>query len=324
MLQDKLTIVRSYIDHLAGQRNFSHHTVRSYLADLTQFVRFLRAVTSSEAGDDLPTVDDLPEIDDLSAEALEKLLLGASPTEIRGYLAMMSSHEYKKCTIARRLATLRNFYRHLVRKGWLNSSPISIIRTPRQDKRLPKCLSQSQIDNLLSAPDTTTMQGARDHAILETIYSAGLRISELTSLDIEDLDEFNQVVRIEGKGKKERLAPLGSMAMEAIGRYLEIRARELGPCDSGPLFINRFNRRLSDRTIRRHLDKYMLEAGIPLHISPHTLRHSFATHMLNAGADLRSVQELLGHASLSTTQIYTHLTTTRLKQVYDKAHPLAK
>ena len=324
MLQLAIPAVKAFLDHLEAERNFSAHTVRSYQADLCQFCRYLSASQGRDPSADLPAPDELPEPDALPYDSLEKMLLDASPTDIRGYLAMMTGHGYKKCTIARRLATLRSFYRHMVRRGSLESSPVSVIRTPRQDKRLPKCLGQSQIDNLLSAPDATTLLGARDRAILETIYSAGLRISELVALDIEDLDEFGGVVRIEGKGRKERLAPLGSKALEAIESYMNIRRREVGPCRLGPLFINKHHKRLSDRSIRRHLDKYLVQAGIPIHASPHTLRHSFATHMLNAGADLRSVQELLGHASLSTTQIYTHLTTTRLKQVYEKAHPMAK
>jgi integrase/recombinase XerC len=175
------------------------------------------------------------------------------------------------------------------------------------------------VEALLAAPDITTLLGARDRAIIETIYAAGLRISETVALNIEDLDEFSEVVRIEGKGKKERLCPLGSMAVEAIGHYLKMRRG----VRSGPLFVNKHGSRISARSVRRKLDKYLLAAGIDPGVSPHTLRHSFATHMLNAGADLRSVQELLGHSSLSTTQIYTHLTTKRLKEVYDKAHPLA-
>jgi len=201
---------------------------------------------------------------------------------------------------------------------------VSAIRTPRQDKRLPKCLDVSQIESLLAAPDTRTFLGSRDRAILETIYSAGLRISELVAMNLEDLDEFSEALRIRGKGKKERLAPLGSKAIQSISNYMEKRMCMFGSHQNGPLFVNKTGKRLSERSIRRKLDIHLAKAGIAIHISPHTLRHSFATHMLNAGADLRSVQELLGHQSLSTTQIYTHLTTGRLKEVYDKSHPLAK
>ncbi len=243
---------------------------------------------------------------------------------MRGYLAMMRNSDYSKATVARKLATLRSYYKFLVRTGAMAASPVSAIRTPRQDKRLPKCLDIEQIEKLLDAPDTETLLGARDRAILETLYSAGLRVSEVVGLNLEDCDEFAETLRIRGKGKKERLAPLGSKAIEAIEAYLTKRQEAFGDAQVGPLFFNRHGKRLSCRSVRRKLDKYLKQTGFAPNISPHALRHSFATHMLNAGADLRSVQELLGHASLSTTQIYTHLTTRRLKEVYDRAHPLAR
>ena len=180
-----------------------------------------------------------------------------------------------------------------------------------------------EVEALLAAPEPSTFLGARDRAILETIYSGGLRVGELVAMNVEDLDEFGEVVRVRGKGKKERLAPLGSKALEAIHEYLARRRAVFGAARRGPLFVNKVGGRLSDRSVRRKLDKYRLMAGIDVPVSPHWLRHSFATHMLNAGADLRSVQELLGHESISTTQIYTHLTTRRLKEVYDRAHPMA-
>jgi len=235
----------------------------------------------------------------------------------------MRNNGYSKSTMARKLATLRSFYKYLVRIQAVEASPVSVVRTPRQDRRLPKCLDVEQVEALLAAPDPATLLGARDRAILETIYSSGLRIGELVALNVEDLDEFSEALRIRGKGKKERLVPLGGKAVEAIEAYLAMRPGQFTPTDRGPLFVNKSGRRLSARSIRRKLDKYLLEAQIDTHISPHVLRHSFATHMLNAGADLRSVQEMLGHESLSTTQIYTHLTTRRLQEVYQRAHPLA-
>jgi integrase/recombinase XerC len=244
--------------------------------------------------------------------------------EVRAYLARMRDVEYSKSTVARKLATLRSFYKFLVRTGRVESSPVGVVRTPRQDKRLPKCLDPHQVVALLEAPDAGSLLGSRDRAILETIYSSGLRVGELVGLNVEDLDEFSEALRIRGKGKKERIVPLGAKAIEAIGAYLAKRQAAFGPVSRGPLFVNKHGGRINERSIRRKLDKYLRIAGIPVHVSPHSLRHSFATHMLNAGADLRSVQEMLGHASLSTTQIYTHLTTTRLKEVYDKAHPMAQ
>ncbi len=321
----ELPLISTFLDYLDAERNFSRHTIRSYSADLLQFSQFLAATEQAVAKNDFeaPRLEDLPAPGVLPSLPLETMLLAVGISEVRGYLAMMRNTGYSKSTIARKLATLRSFYKFLVRKKMIDASPLASIRTPKQDKRLPKWLDVEQIDALLSAPDTTTFTGSRDKAIIETIYSAGLRISELMSLNIEDLDEFSAAIRIRGKGKKERLGALGSKAIASIDAYQAKRAGAFGKASRGPLFVNRTGGRLSDRSIRRSLKKYRLMAGIGFHVNPHMLRHSFATHMLDAGADLRSVQEMLGHESLSTTQIYTHLTTTRLKQVYDKAHPLA-
>jgi len=305
----ELPIIARFMDHLDSQRGFSPHTVRCYGADLTQFCQFL---AGPEGQGDRP-----------AGGELERRILAVTPVEVRSYLAMLRNEVYSKSTVARKLASLRSFYKYLVRTGALEASPLSVIRTPRLDKRLPKCLDIHQVSALLEAPDTSTVLGARDRAILETIYSSGLRIGELVALNIEDLDEFSEALRIRGKGKKERLVPVGGKALVAIAAYLEMRNGSARSTRRGPLFVNNSGKRLSDRSIRRKLDKYLQIAGINVHVSPHALRHSFATHMLNAGADLRSVQEILGHQSLSTTQIYTHLTTTRLKEVYDRAHPLA-
>jgi len=316
MMISRIPLISRFLEYLDSERNFSPHTVRSYQADLTQFCRFLAADHNA----DKISAEDLPAPNTLGpASKLTCRILAVRPLDIRTFLAILRNSGLSKATIARKLAALRSLYKFLVRIGKLDASPVSVIRTPRQDKHLPKCLDIKQIDALLAAPDTTTPLGARDKAILETIYSAGLRISELVALNIEDLDEFSEVLRIRGKGKKERLCPIGSKAVEAIDTYIE--TQQAGK--SGPLFVNKHGKRISPRSVRRKLDKYLLVAGINPNVSPHTLRHSFATHMLNAGADLRCVQELLGHASLSTTQIYTHLTTRRLKEVYDRAHPLA-
>lgn len=314
-----LPTINRFLDYIDGERNFSAHTVRCYSADLVQFARYLAA----GPGEDLKA-DDLPPEEELDGPRVEQAMLAAEPMVVRGFLAMMRNSGYSKSTVARKLASLRSFYKHLIRTGVIEASPVSVLRTPRQDRRLPKFLDVQQIDALLAAPDTSCLLGSRDRAIIETIYSAGLRISELTGLNAEDLDELGEVLRICGKGRKERMVPLGAKAIEAIHAYLAMRKAELGAEPRGALFVNRFGRRLSDRSIRRKLDGYLLAAGIDVHISPHALRHSFATHMLNAGADLRSVQEMLGHANLSTTQIYTHITSRRLKEIYDRTHPLAK
>jgi integrase/recombinase XerC len=319
-----LPLISKFITYLEVERNFSVHTIRSYTADLVQFCQFLCASETAGAAAAELSSDKLPPLDPLQAGELQKALPAVTAIQVRSYLAMMRNSSYSKATVARKLATLRSFYKYLSRMGDVTASPVTAVRTPRQDKRLPKCLDVSQIEALLAAPDTSTLLGARDRAILETIYSGGLRISELVGLNLEDLDEFAEALRIRGKGKKERLAPLGSHAIASIESYMSKRNGKFGRTNRGPIFINKSGRRLSERSIRRKLDSYLQVAGIPIHISPHTLRHSFATHMLNAGADLRSVQEMLGHESLSTTQIYTHLTTTRIKEVYDKAHPMAQ
>jgi integrase/recombinase XerC len=310
----ELPLFEQFLNYLEAERNFSPHTVTAYSSDLAQFCQFLCPPPSQPADAGQAGPFDPP------PAKLTSAILTVTPLDVRSFLSMMRASDYSKSTTARKLATLRSFYKFLVRAGHLETSPVTVIRTPRQDKHLPKFLDIAQIEALLAAPDTATILGARDRAIMETFYSSGLRISELVGLNIEDLDEFSEALRIRGKGKKERLVPLGSKAIEANQHYLNMRG---GALRHGPLYVNKQCRRLNERSIRRKLDKYLLLANIPIHISPHALRHSFATHMLNAGADLRSVQEMLGHESLSTTQIYTHLTTTKLKQAYDLAHPLS-
>jgi integrase/recombinase XerC len=313
-----------FLDYLDAERRFSAHTIRSYAADLAQFEQFL--CLDRAGADDLGacTAHDLARVQLPDPARRNENLLAVEPMRVRMLLAIMRNSGYSKSTVARKLAAIRSFYKYLVRKQIIDSSPVSVIRTPKQDKRLPQCLDVEQITALLEAPDTTSLYGARDRAILETIYSAGLRISELVALNVEDIDRRSEVLLIPGKGKKERLVPLGSVAIDAIDDYLTQKNRRFGTRRNGPLFINRHGKRLSARSVRRRLDGYLAQTGLSAQVSPHTLRHSFATHMLNAGADLRSVQELLGHESLSTTQIYTHLTTARLQEVYRKAHPLAQ
>ena len=342
--QISVPLIERFVEYLDSERNFSPHTISSYLIDLRQFCQFLLAMNPPAAPPVSDVADmrlaDMPALEADDSPRLERLLPQVTPMDVRAFLAVMRNSELSKASVARKLATLRSFYRFGVRTQALATSPVAVIRTPRQDRRLPKCLDIQQIAALLEAPDSGTVLGRRDRAIMETLYSSGLRISELVGLNVEDLDEFSEALRIRGKGKKERLVPIGSRALEAIGSYLEMRGRismpqGQGPAQKisggkgrtgrqGPLFIGKTGMRIAPRSIRRKLDKYLLIAGIPQHISPHTLRHSFATHMLNAGADLRSVQEMLGHESLSTTQIYTHLTAQRLKDVYSKAHPMAK
>ncbi len=325
-------IVREFLEYLNYERHFSVHTVKCYSADLIQFGGYIsRQEHSSEAGFGKTDADEAPMPENQSGGIIatavavdtDTRMIQSDVTVIRGYLAFLNEQNYSKATTARKLATLRSFYKFLVRRGRIGSSPVTSIRTPKQEKRLPRCLDMEQIIKLLDCPDTNTMLGARDRAIIETLYSSGLRVSELVGLNLSDVDFLGEILHIRGKGKKERLSPIGSSALQAIQRYLTFRDsdRRKETFDQQALFINKHGQRLSTRSVRRKLDKYLLQAGLDPRISPHTLRHSFATHMLNNGADLRVVQELLGHQSLSTTQIYTHLTTDRMKKEYDNSHP---
>ncbi|MHC4259152.1 MAG: site-specific tyrosine recombinase/integron integrase [Planctomycetota bacterium] len=255
---------------------------------------------------------------------VDQLLLSADPNTVRAYLAFLNEKQYSRATVARKLGTLRSFYKFLVKRNKLSSNPLMVIRTPKQEKKLPRYLEYEEVKKLLETPPMDNWLGARDRAILETLYSTGMRVSELVGLNMEDVDFLGEVVRVRGKGKKERIAPISSSALQVIQHYIEYRnkrAQSNPNFDSKVLFVNKHGKRLSTRSVRRKMDKYLKMAGLDTGISPHTLRHSFATHMLNKGADLRSVQELLGHQSLSTTQIYTHLTTGKLKEVYQNAHP---
>ena len=331
-------LAERFLGYLQHERNVSAHTLRGYALDLRQFTAFLLERMTPAGGSPAASSPPVPVVSPplppfpsavSDGQALDAALAAVGPLDIRAYLGVLHGQGLSALSVARKLAALRSLFKYLVRLGVAESSPASVIRTPRRHRKLPKCLDLAQIDALLTAPDGRTLLGARDRAILETIYSSGLRISELVALNTDDLGSSSQVLRIAGKGRKERLVPLGSKARAAIEAYLELR-RQGSPAkrrrtisSEKALFINAQGGRLTDRSIRRHLDRHLAVAGIPGAFSPHALRHSFATHMLDAGADLRVVQELLGHESLSTTQIYTHLTTQRLKQVYDKAHPLA-
>ena len=296
---EKLSL--DFIAKLEHEKGFSEHTLRAYHKDLLQFDNFLKVEKSS------------------SLETINHLLL-------RRFLAVLRSKNYSKTTIARKLASIRSFFKFLIREGELASNPFEMLRTPKQDKKLPHFLSINEVDVLLETPDRSTVMGLRDMAIMETLYSTGIRVSELVGLDESNIDFFAGMIKVQGKGKKERLVPIGSHAIKAINEYLDSRSKskkeeEEKVSRSEPLFLNKFGGRLTARSVARSLNKYLKMSGVNLLTSPHTFRHSFATHLLDKGADLRSVQEMLGHSSLSTTQVYTHITTERLKNVYDKAHP---
>ncbi|MBN2212538.1 MAG: tyrosine recombinase XerC [Sedimentisphaerales bacterium] len=317
-------IVREFLEYLSYERHFSGHTAKCYNADLQQYTQWLAQNTqenasSSDAGFDQSHHNAATAV----AVDMSTQIIRADVNIIRAFMAYLHEQQYSKATSARKLATLRSFYKFLVRRGHIETSPVAAIRTPKQEKTLPRFLSLEQINVLLNCPDTTDMLGARDRAILETLYSSGLRVSELVALNLGDVDFLGEVLHVRGKGKKERLTPVGAGALQAIQRYLTYRDADPRKArfDQQALFVNKHGQRLSTRSVRRKLDKYLTQAGLDPRISPHTLRHTFATHMLNNGADLRVVQELLGHQSLSTTQVYTHLTTSRMKEVYEESHP---
>ena len=323
-------IVQEFLNYLKFEKRFSEHTAKCYGADLSQFGEFLIGRCEDSVSADEPvslTVQQGGQVAVLATQTntkVDQLLLSVQVNTVRAYLALLNEKQYSKATIARKLATLRSFYKFLVKRNQVSSNPVTAVRTPKQEKKLPRFLEYEQVKKLLETPPMDNWLGARDRAILETLYSTGIRVSELVALNMDDVDFLGEVVRVRGKGKKERIAPISSSALQVIQHYMEFRnkrAQSNSNFDSKVLFVNKHGRRLSTRSVRRKMDKYLKMAGLDPAISPHTLRHSFATHMLNNGADLRSVQELLGHQSLSTTQIYTHLTTRRLKEVYQNAHP---
>jgi len=278
---------------LTIERNASDYTLRNYQDDLRAFF----AVTG--------------------AKPVERM----TPLDVRQFLVQQSLRNYSKRTLARRLSCVRSFFRFLCREGLLKQNPASVVPTPRQERRLPSFLDEGQVVRLLETPETKKWQGLRDRAILEMLYSTGMRVSELAGLNRDDLDEISETVLVRGKGKKERLCPVGKTALEALRRYMAKRPKKLKV--PAALFVSQKLVRLTVRQVDRLIHHYVQQAQLPTTITPHSLRHSFATHLLDRGADLRSVQELLGHASLSTTQIYTHITPQRLKKVYDQAHPRA-
>lgn len=328
-----IPIIGDFLSYLLDERAFSPYTAKCYGVDLRQFVDYLceensltidqnqeattwRLCTDANTSDVVGTV---------GPTCLTSRILGADTTLVREYLSHLDSFDYSAATMARKIATMRSFYRWLERRGNIQGNPMTLIRTPRQAKRLPKAIDVQEVEKLLAAPDIQTLLGARDRAMLETLYSTGIRVSELVGMDIKDIDEVGQALIVRGKGRRERIVPLGSHAMAALQHYLQMRRRqeqELG--GDRAVFINKGDGRISARSVRRKVTKYLKEAGLDPEISPHTLRHSFATHLLDNGADLRSVQELLGHQSLSTTQVYTHLTTKRMQEAYSEAHPRAE
>ena len=303
-------LVEQFLEHLRYERNVSAHTLRNYSSDLEQFLDHIAPVdpvTNSRNGPEITEIDHLT---------------------IREWLAALHSAQKKKSSIARKLAALRTFFQFLVREGIVELNPAKLVSTPRLEKKLPTHLSVEEAIRFIESPDLETDLGKRDRAMLELMYATGVRVAELTTLNVFDVDLQNKLIRVTGKRRKQRIIPFGDPAGDALRGYLSVRENLLlnapiSKRDEDVLFLNYQGTRITTRSVGRMVEKYIrLCAGIH-NISPHALRHSFATHLLDSGADLRDIQELLGHARLSTTQIYTHVSMEKLVEVYDKAHPKA-
>jgi len=293
--------------HIRVEKNLSGHTVTAYLADLMQFQEFLLAKGAAGAEN-----DDIPE--DIAL--------------IRSFLVSLYRSKMRKITVSRKIASLRSFYRYLLREGAVKLNPAELLQLPRCEKYIPVVLSVDEMVALLSVGFPKDVFGGRNRAMMELFYSSGIRLGELVGMNVADLRFSECLVKVRGKGKKERIVPVGAPALAALRDYLQMRPELVRAAsekmDGEPLFLNARGGRISPRDVARVVEKVVLESGIGRKISPHSLRHTFATHLLDAGADLRSIQEMLGHSSLSTTQKYTAVSVSRLMEIYDKAHPRAK
>jgi len=288
----------NFIVYLRDVRDVSPHTVRNYTADITAFLDYLRGISPSY---ELKYVDRFT---------------------IRSYLTKLYVERRAKATAQRKLSALKSFFKFLVREGFLTKNVLAVVRSPKGERRLPHFLDTEEVVRLIEAPDSSTLLGLRDRAIFELLYSTGIRVSELVGLNVEDLDLVGEVVKVRGKGKRQRMAPMGRYAAMALNDYLNSPKRRTSSAGDA-VFLNRAGRRITTRSVARIVTKYVRQTALKTGVSPHTLRHTFATHLLNAGADLRSIQELLGHRSLSSTVIYTHVSTEKMQEVYSKSHPRA-
>jgi len=300
MLNDAIREFEKYLD---VEKNFSPHTSKNYLVDLRQFQAYL---------------------EENNIRAGKEGIIDIEPVVIRAFLGTLYQRGIRKVSVSRKVATLRTFFRFLLKRGYVKFNPAEMVQAPKAEKHLPGFLSVDEIFSMLDGQFADGVFGLRDKAILELLYSTGVRVSELTGLNSDDFDISRSLIRVRGKGKKERIVPVGEKALASLRAYAEKRKQfPAGQVFPEPVFINRFGGRLTDRSVRRILDRYVVASGLIKKLGPHSLRHSFATHLMEAGADLRSVQELLGHENLSTTQKYTSLGMGRLMEVYDKAHPRA-
>lgn len=296
----KFEYFEPFLDYLHAVKHASQNTVNSYVNDIAQFYEFYR------------NWDTLLELKDIDHHT------------IRSYLSFLHQRGYKKSSIGRKLAAIRCYFKFLLKQKLIENNPLQFIQTPKKEHKLPTFLAEEQIKQLLDAPDCTTPLGLRDKAIIETFYASGIRVSELVGINLDHLNLNLGYILVLGKGQKERIVPLGSYAVKAIKSYVEdSRPKLVKTTDDNALFVNYRGTRLTDRGVRLIFDKYIKDIANTAKLHPHVLRHTFATHLLERGADLRVVQELLGHVNMSTTQIYTHVTPIRLKEVYDKTHPRA-
>jgi integrase/recombinase XerC len=296
--------IDGFLDHMRVEKSASSLTLISYRTDLSQFFTFMADKYGTPR-------------EEISNELFNH-------KSVREYLMFLQQQGLSRATMARKLASLRSFVRYLCRENILPGNPIAAVATPKQDKKLPRFLYPVEIEILISAPDMTSTAGKRDRAILETLYATGIRVSELVGIDLKDIDLANAIVKVKGKGNKERIVPLGRKARESLAIYMNESRNNFARKaleGSNALFLNKYGKRLSERSIRNILNKYVEQVALNQKVNPHMLRHSFATHLLNNGADLRSVQELLGHVKLSTTQIYTHLTRENIKNIHNETHP---
>ena len=302
--------IRAFSNHIEIERNLSPHTQRSYVTDVRQFQQFLlrNGIQVRKRGNDKGI-----DVDQMA---------------IRSFLAFLYRKNIKKVTISRKIASLRAFFKYLLREGRVKNNPAELIQVPKIDKYLPTFLSVDEVFSLVDGKFKSDIFGLRDKAMIELFYSSGVRVGELTGLNIRDIGWTSGLVKIKGKGKKERIVPMGGPAAEALKKYVdkrdELAKKKRDNEGDDALFLNRFGTRMSTRSVGRLLDKYVLSNGINKKIGPHALRHTFATHLMDGGADLRVIQELLGHESLSTTQKYTSVSVGKLLEIYDRAHPKAK
>lgn len=295
-----IDLIRRFKDFLVSERNYSEHTVRAYLTDLSEFNGFLRRKGVLNDGSDISCIDEV---------------------SIRAYVGWLYGKKSSKKSISRKLASIRTFFEFLMREGVIRKNSAKLVPTPKGEKRLPAFLTVDEMFRLIETAETKGVLGLRDKAILELLYSSGIRVSELVGINLSNIDLTSSLVKVLGKGNKERIVPLGSKAQEAIRQFIEKRHELHSKGDS--LFVNSRGGRLTTRSVGRIVKKYSIISGIPKNVSPHVLRHTFATHLLGSGADLRAIQEMLGHSSLSTTQRYTHTSIEKIMEIYDKTHPRA-